>query len=175
MKKSSEKSVKRVTIYEVPLLSRVFLMALPMSFSIMVLWGAFNNGDHVLLVIKILALLAFNAAFYFFAFGTYFRLDVKSNQFVSSRFLVKERFNLDNIVSNKLHITKINDHYSSDRIPFTIKIQDKNGGIRLFTDWSYGNLPMLLQNPSLSNDKLQIKRLQKFCDKCNQYLNSRQK
>lgn len=167
MKKSNIKPTKSITLYQVPLFYRVLTSVVAIALMAQSIWYAITEGHYAMIVMY----LALDVILGYIAFRKYYRLDVKANKFASCGFIIKEKVDLDDIVCIKLAILDTVKH--DGRIPFTVNIQHKGGYVRCYSDWSSDwRLP---ESPIYINDKLQIKRLQKFCDKCNQYLNSRQK
>ena len=163
MKNSNEKSFKSIIIYQSPLFYRVLMAVIAIAFTAFAIYCIYDGKGIMTIILLTLCLYV---VFYIIGFGRYYRLDVKSNQFVSSVPFVKEKFDLDNVICIKLSAPESYGWH----IDFSVNIQDKSGNVCVLTDWVWS-----FTNRNVFTSRSTIKRLQKFCDKCNQYLNSRQK
>ena len=170
MKNLREKNLNRITIYQVSLATRIVTCVCPLILYLPIT-NFIKNGFSVDTLMFFLLMLVGNIFVFYNTFNTYIRLDVKANKLVIREFLAAKRvIDLDDILQIEVSTDYVGKTYHKN---FTIDIVYDSLARHSIYSWcqSYPyTLPL-----AFKSDERQVKRLQKFCDKCNQYLNSRQK
>ena len=173
MKKGKKASSDKITIYKLPLVTKVlFILAAIGLTSIPILGIIESKGkDYGAIAMLLCFFSLLDTLIFFLVFKSYIRLDIKNNQFIIREFygFVVKKIKLDEVKSVSLTIRHtINTPYFKT---FTIDVVHDRGVYWVET-WSKPAMDFTL---AFNNEVRQIKRLEKFCEKCNQYLNSRQK
>ena len=181
MKKLSKNKTTNITIYQLPMLSQVIYLCTAICFTIAPLFTlivlAGNDGNLFLLFENIVVtqkqgmwlqlgvMLVIDAVMFFVVFNTYLQLNVKRNQFIIRDFpgFKKVTINLDQVQSIKLTI--LNPLTPIRFKTYVVDIVHSEGTYRVIS-WTKNKL-------MFTTPYMQMTRLTKFCDRCNQYLNNR--
>ena len=171
MEKLKNGSLNKITLYQLPLGSQIAYLCSAIGLTFLPIFGIIVLEEKVAALFILLALLAFDVYIFFLVFKTYIRVDFSTNQLIIREFpgFTKKVINLDDVRQISISPACI---ASSTQQYFTISILHSAGVYRI-NSWSKG--APLGFSLMFNNNRRQIKRLEKFCEKCNQYLNSRQK
>ena len=162
----SQYSNKKIIIYQMTLIDRflgiwsgILLTALP------IIWLIIDAGKKLIMIIVLFVMLIYCIFMFFNVFKTYICLDTKENKLIirETPGLKKEEFSLENI----LNIEVSDGIYTKEF--FTIDI-NMPGYTKKISSWS---VPPKSKISLFGGYKRQIKRLKKFCQECNKYLNAK--
>lgn len=170
MEKLKNGSLNKTTLYQLPLGARIVYLCSAIGLTFLPIFGIIVLDEKVVALLILIALLAFDIYIFFLVFKTYIRVDFDAGQLIVREFpgFTKKVISLDDVRQISISPSHI---ASSKQQYFTISILHC-GGVYRIDSWSTGTPGFKLM---FNNNRRQIKRLEKFCEKCNQYLNSRQK
>lgn len=167
MKNSKSDYLDKIIIYQMTLLDKlagVFSALLLVAFSIecLILDFEYKLGMTILLLLFMIVYCVF---IYFDIFKTYVCLDIPNNKLIIREMpgVKKEEIFLDNIIS----LTVSDGIYAKECFTFDVNM---HGYTKKIDSWS---VPPSSKISIFSGRKGQRKRLEKFCEECNQYLNNR--
>lgn len=157
---------KKIIIYQMTIMDRILAVLSCILFIFLPIFGLISGFEQVIeMIIFLLAMIAYSVYIFFCVFKTYICFDIKKNKLIirESPGFKKEELVLEYIlsigVSDVTYLKK----------EFTIDI-NMPGYTKRINSWS-GPSPF---NISLFGSyKSQTKRLKKFCEKCNEYLNKK--
>ena len=151
----------RLIIHKMPLLDRIIGLFSPVILTIIPILCLVLNYEHKInMIILLIALLFFSFVMYLSAFKTYICFDLDSNKITISKGLKKEEFSIYGL----MRITVETD----TRYPNLFSLNyNFVGYTKKDYSWSTGPSSRVL----FGSIKTQRKRLEKFCEECNKYLN----
>ncbi len=166
MKEHSDK----ITLYQLPLGSQIAYLCSAIGLTFLPIFGIVVLEEKVVALLMLLALLALDVFVFFLVFKTYIRADFSTNQLIIREFpgFTKMVINLSDVNQMSVYASY---PASSKYDYFTFSILH-SGGVYHINSWSWGQPGFQLM---FNNNRRQIKRLEKFCEKCNRYFKSRQK
>lgn len=159
-------SNSKIIIYQMTLLDRILgILSCLLFISIPIIALVLGFEHVVAMVILLLVMLIFCIFMYFNVFKTYICLDKKSKKLIirETPGLKKEEFPLENLLS-----IEVKDGIDTKK-DFTIDII-MPGCTRKFYTWSD---PLYSRIAIFGGFKRQTKRLKRFCQECNKYLNNK--
>ena len=171
MEKLKNGSLNKITLYQLPLGSQIAYLCSAIGLTFLPIFGIIVLEEKVAALFILLALLAFDVYTFFLVFKTYIRVDFSTNQLIIREFpgFTKMVINLSDVNQMSVYASY---PASSKYDYFTFSILH-SGGVYHINSWSTGApLGFILM---FNNNRRQVKRLEEFCEKCNQYFNSRQK
>lgn len=164
----SKSSNNKIIIFQMTLMDRILGIWSAILFTIIPIICLVLGFERVIeMIILLLVMIVYWVFMFFNVFKTYICLDKKNKKFIirESPGLKKEELYLENIIS-----IEVSDGIDFKEF-FTIDI-NMPGCTKQISSWS---VPPDSRISMFGGYKRQRKRLEKFCEKCNQYLNSRQK
>lgn len=156
---------KNIKIYQLTLMDRICGVLSGILFPILSIIGLIRGAVPMIITIIIFLFMIVYCVFVFLnVFKTYICLDIKNNKLIIREALKyrKEEFDLKYIISIEVTHKDYTDEY------FTIDIH-MPGYTKKIDSWS-GTLTNI---SFFAGYKRQIKRLIKFCEECNKYLNNK--
>lgn len=159
-------SNKKIIIYQMTMVDRILGIWSGILFTTIPIISLILGCEKVIEKIIVLLVMIVYCFFLFFdVFKTYIYLDIKSNKLIirENPGFKKEEFFLENIIS-----IKVSDGAYTKEF-FTIDII-MPGYTKKIKSWS---VPPKSKISMFGGYKRQTKRLKKFCEKCNAYLNKR--
>lgn len=161
MAKLKNRNLSNLTLYQLPFFSKIAFMCSGLGLTLLFLLGLIKLEEKMLCFLLLIVFILYDIMMFFLVFKTYIRMDFKLKTFVIREYpgFKEVNINLEDIRSIK--ITK-NYQYKT----FTIDILCKNNLIQI-KSWSTGFDGFHLM---FNNNYRQLNRLEKFCRKCNQYL-----
>jgi hypothetical protein len=166
MKKLKKKFSNKIIIYQMTLLDRIlgmgsvlFFVGLPVVSLILGLEYKFEIAVFLLIMI------VYSIFMYFNVFKTYICLDIKNSKLIirETPGLKSEEISLDSILDIKI----FDGVYTKEFFTININMQ---GYTKKIESWS---VPPSSRIAMFGRYKRQTKRLKKFCDECNRYLNTK--
>lgn len=164
MEKSKNGFLNSLTLYQLPLLSKIAILCSAIGLTLLISFGLVVLDEKMLAVLLLIAFILFDIMVFFLVFKTYLRMNFNSKKFIIREFpgFIEKNINLEDIES-----IKISKDYNYKT--FTIDIICKNNSIKI-NSWSTGALGFHLM---FNNNNRQIKRLEYFCRQCNLYLKNK--
>lgn len=151
----------KLIIHKMPLLDRIIGFFSPFILMIIPIVCLFLNYENkISMIILLIALILFCFIMYLSAFKTYICFDVNNNKIIISRGLKKEELSILGMTSITVETDTKYPNLFSLNYNF-IGYSKKDYG------WSTGPSSRVL----FGSIKTQRKRLEKFCEECNKYLN----
>lgn len=151
----------KLIIHKMPLLDRIIgLFSSLVLIIIPIVCLCLNYENKISMIILLIALILFSFVMYLNAFKTYIRFDVDNNKIIISKGLKKDELSIFGMTS----ITVETDAKYPDLFSLNynfIGYSKKDYG------WSTGPSSRVL----FGSIKTQRRRLEKFCEECNKYLN----
>ena len=171
MEKLKKGSLNRITLYQLPLGAQILYLCAAIGLTFLPIFGIIVLEEKVKALLILLVLLIFDVYIFFLVFKTYIRVDFSKNQLIIREFpgFTKKVINLSDISQMSVYAS---GSASSKYEFFTFSILHSGGNYRI-NSWSTGALRGF--KLMFNNNRRQVKRLEKFCEKCNQYLNGQQK
>ena len=150
----------RLIIHKMPLLDRIIGLFSPVILTIIpIVCLVTNYEDKINSIILLIALLIFSFVMYLSAFKTYICFDLDSNKITISEGLKKEEFSIYGLMSITVETDTQYPKLFSLNYNF-IECSKKDYG------WSTGPSSRVL----FGTVRTQRRRLEKFCEECNRYL-----
>ena len=151
----------KLIIHKMPLLDRIIGLFSPFILMIIPIVCLFLNYENkISMIILLIALILFCFIMYLSAFKTYIYFDVNNNKIIISRGLKKEELSILGMTSITVETDTKYPNLFSLNYNF-IGYSKKDYG------WSTGPSSRVL----FGSIKTQRRRLEKFCEECNKYLN----
>lgn len=157
--------LNKVMMYKYPtvermmmLFSSIILTSLPL---ICIIAKLYNKSELFKMLVLLIVLLVFCFVMYLSAFKTYICFDLDSNKITISKGLKKEEFSIYGLMSITVETDTKYPNLFSLNYNFV-------GYTKKDYSWSKGPSSRVL----FGSIKYQRKRLEKFCEECNKYLNN---
>ena len=151
----------KLIIHKMPLLDRIIgLFSSLVLIIIPIVCLCLNYENKISMIILLIALILFSFVMYLNAFKTYIRFDVDNNKIIISKGLKKDELSIFGMTSITVETDAKYPNLFSLNYNF-IGYSKKDYG------WSTGPSSRVL----FGSIKTQRRRLEKFCDECNKYLN----
>ena len=148
-------------IHKMPLLERIMGMISPIILIIISIVCLFLNYEHKFnMIILLIVLLLLGFVMYLSTFKTYICFDIENKKIIISEGLKKEELSTFGLMNITVETDKKNTKLFSLNYNF-IGYSKKDYG------WSTGPRSRVL----FGSIKTQRRRLEKFCEECNKYLN----
>ena len=158
----------KIIIYQMTLLDRIFGIWSAILLTGLGIFGLIIDVEQkVAVVIYLIAMIIYCLLIFYMVFKTYICLDI-----INNRLIIRENpgFSKRDIPLDCIkNITILDGDYCKEN--FIISINLQGNSIKIHS-WSS---PPDSRIAFFAGNKKQRKRLEQFCEKCNQYLNSRQK
>ena len=160
LKNKSSNNCKLI-IHKIPLLDRIVGLFSSLVLTIIPIVCLCLNYEHKInMIILLIALLFFSFVMYLRAFKTYICFDLDSNKITISNGLKKEEFSIYGLMSITVETDTKYPNLFSLNYNFV-------GYTKKDYSWSTGPSSRVL----FGSINTQRKRLEKFCEECNKYLN----
>lgn len=156
----------KIVIYQQPLVNRIILALSALVLTAIPIACLLMGYEGILeMVVCLLAMMAYCVLVYFSVFKTYICLDMESNTLIIREFpgYKQKVFSAYQLSS----LTVSDGTPENNQHAYTLDLNFVGLTVKL-NSWSVGYGAWLTAG-------INRKRLEKFCEKCNQYLNSRQK
>lgn len=151
----------KLIIHKMPLLDRIIgLFSSLVLIIIPIVCLCLNYENKIRMIILLIALILFSFVMYLNAFKTYIRFDVDNNKIIISKGLKKDELSIFGMTSITVETDAKYPNLFSLNYNF-IGYSKKDYG------WSTGPSSRVL----FGSIKTQRRRLEKFCEECNKYLN----
>ena len=151
----------KLIIHKMPLLDRIIgLFSSLVLIIIPIVCLCLNYENKISMIILLIALILFSFVMYLNAFKTYIRFDVDNNKIIISKGLKKDELSIFGMTSITVETDAKYPNLFSLNYNF-IGYSKKDYG------WSTGPSSRVL----FGSIKTQRRRLEKFCEECNKYLN----
>ena len=151
----------KLIIHKMPLLDRIIGLFSPFILMIIPIVCLFLNYENkISMIILLIALILFSFVMYLNAFKTYIRFDVDNNKIIISKGLKKDELSIFGMTNITVETDAKYPNLFSLNYNF-IGYSKKDYG------WSTGPSSRVL----FGSIKTQRRRLEKFCEECNKYLN----
>lgn len=151
----------KLIIHKMPLLDRIIgLFSSLVLIIIPIVCLCLNYENKISMIILLIALILFSFMMYLNAFKTYIRFDVDNNKIIISKGLKKDELSIFGMTSITVETDAKYPNLFSLNYNF-IGYSKKDYG------WSTGPSSRVL----FGSIKTQRRRLEKFCEECNKYLN----
>ena len=154
----------KIIIFQMTLMDRILGVLSAVLFTIIPILCLILDFEQVIEMIILLLIIFVYCVFMFFnVFKTYICLDKKNKKFIirETPGLKKIELDLENIISIEIS----DGDYNKELFTIDINMQ---GYTKKITSWS---VPPQSRISMFGGYKRQTKRLKKFCEECNEYLN----
>lgn len=151
----------KLIIHKMPLLDRIIgLFSSLVLIIIPIVCLCLNYENKISMIILLIALILFSFVMYLNAFKTYIRFDVDNNKIIISKGLKKDELSIFGMTSITVETDAKYPNLFSLNYNFI-------GYSKKDYSWSTGPSSRVL----FGSIKTQRRRLEKFCEECNKYLN----